>query len=895
MSVVFPIRPNDRRTVINASAGQVSLAGNFPIQSSEDVAITKTVAGVETLLSIGTHYTLSGVGASSGFSAALVTPAASGDLYVLKGAAVLERLTSIVTDGRFKSKSQDSEHDRHRLIQQELRRDIDDAVVLALSALEVAADGDDLQDTLNAALISEAEDAETGADKILVAKDPSSPPVFRLLSLPYVDMKGHKGAVIGGHGGPWAWLQEAILEAQDSGRPVFAPPDEYDFGDEAEEISIGDGNISINGAYGQTIFNLHEGTSGTPKSLIKDVTNSATKGFLNFNGLTFRGTFGQTGRETGNNETGQVFLDHYKELRFSYCRWENIFTMATDTHFNGATSFDHCAFIDIAGDGARMRESKYGQVTNSYFRRLGDDAIAWHGGKYVEDGGYDPDDGSPRREGLVATGNIFADVSAPITALAARQAIISGNIANRFRTYFSFITATASEGTHPASNIKLRDNIGLNCISGIGAYVIVSAVAPRATAASGNIVPGMPASDGTFVMPWDYQNADSEKAEDAFPPIENVDVSSNIFGCTLPAVANYSDWGFGTQGFGTYGNDPAVTELQLRPPAALNIVTGRITTIKDNQLSHMQEGIFLNAQSGMEPAILGSMISGNVLRDFTKRGVALTGVTGKYIDLDIINNKFDGDYRRIADESNADGTYTTGSAGPTAIDLGTAKGARISGNRFSNVARITGSDYANHSWGDDNIIVADIVGLGDVAGNKGVRNLPAVEIGFKYIVAHQDPDDHTNYGKIKNIMVEAATAMPATGFYARGHYVRNSVKTATGRGTLVGWWRMSTGSNHVLDTDWLEDWSDGRPTFQGFESATPGTINDGDRTAEDTITVPGAALGAFVTMSYEADLKGCTLEGYISAADTLSYYFENRSGSNKSLSGAVVRGRVRNK
>jgi hypothetical protein len=739
-------------------------------------------------------------------------------------------------------------------------------------------------DSLNAEMnISKGEIAELHRDVAFL----------RLRSLPYVDLKSHSGAVIGGHGGPWAWLQEAYWEAADSSRPIFASPGVYDFGDEAEQVSPGVGNVKLYGQYGHTIFKVFEGTDASPLSLINDTDINSSKGFLMFEGLTFQGTFGDAGRTTAQG-AAPLFLDHYKDLKLSWCQFKNLTNMATDLHFNEEAFADHCRFIDCGGDGFRTRESRYVSATNNYFCRMGDDSISNHGGKYVA--GYDPDDGTPRREGLVANGNIFRDVSACITNLAGRQSNIYGNIANRFRNYFYYCSQDSSEGEHPAGNIKVTGNVGLNLITGIGAHVIISGVTPRGATVTSGVIPGQPHTDGTFENIWDWQNADALDTNDPFPPIENVEVSGNIFGRTLPAVTNYSDWGFGTQGSKTYGNDPAVTDTNLRPPASLNIAFGKVTTIKDNNVSHVVDGIFAAMQGGVTPAMLGSSVKNNVVRDFTSRGLVATGVSGKLIMLQIDGNTFEGDYRRLSANSNADGTYDSGSTTPTAIDLGTSVGAMVNGNIIASVARIMVSPE-NHIC-DDNIVLIDPAGYGDNAGNKGVRNMEAIEKGFKYIIADCDPTSAT-YGQIKNIMVEsAADNPPSTGYYIKGHYVKNTNVGRLDRGALLGWKRVTTGSAHVPDVDWMADYLYDRNPLRAFVGVSPGTIADGATYPAGgvpaTITVTGAALGAFVEMSFEGDRKGVTLDGWISATDTLSYLFTNRTGASQTIAGATLRAKVEN-
>jgi hypothetical protein len=602
-------------------------------------------------------------------------------------------------------------------------------------------------------------------------------------------------------------FQRAFTRAQATGGKVKVPAGKYYFAQSGASLDPGVGGFSVVGEYGSSVLYFHEGNSGTPKQLIYNATNDAAKTFLYFHGVTFKGTFGQAGRETGSNYTGAIFLDHYQELKFSYCQWKNIYCMATDTHFNQRTSFDHCTFVDVAADGARMRESFYGSVTNCHFERLGDDNIAFHGGKYVSTDNYDPDDGSPRREGLIATGNTFRDTATPISALAARQVIIAGNNANRYRTTFARVSYDTAEGTHPAGNIKIVDNIGLNCIGSSGGIVIVGAFTPRGTTESGNVIPGNPAvTTGAFEYIWDYQNADSQVAADAFPPIENVDVSRNTFARSLPAVPNYSDWGYGAPGSTTFNDDYAVADADLRIGSAINLTVGRVATVKDNTISHTTEGIVLIYQSGVTPVMLGGDISGNIITDVLERSIYLSGVSGELVNVKINNNTIDGDHYRLSSNSNADGTYDNGFAAPTAISLGSSYGAQVGSNRISNVARVTDATMDQHVW-SDNTLVCQPLALGSDASNKGIRNIPEPEWGFKYIIADCDPTSAT-YGDIVSMTVQASSILPASGWYPKGWETKKIGPSVTSDGTddylITGWRRIATGTGHVLNTDWVE-------------------------------------------------------------------------------------------
>ena len=58
------------------------------------------------------------------------------------------------------------------------------------------------------------------------------------------------------------------------------------------------------------------------------------------------------------------------------------------------------------------------------------------------------------------------------------------------------------------------------------------------------------------------------------------------------------------------------------------------------------------------------------------------------------------------------------------------------------------------------------------------------------------------------------------------------------------------------------------------------TDNVGDGAlVENDVTVAGAALGDFVLVSCSADLAGCSLSAYVSAADTVTIVVDNNTGA----------------
>jgi hypothetical protein len=66
-------------------------------------------------------------------------------------------------------------------------------------------------------------------------------------------------------------------------------------------------------------------------------------------------------------------------------------------------------------------------------------------------------------------------------------------------------------------------------------------------------------------------------------------------------------------------------------------------------------------------------------------------------------------------------------------------------------------------------------------------------------------------------------------------------------------------------------------------TVNPASLDDGNRTSPATVTVTGAALGDVVDRSFNLDLQGLDLHTYVSAADTVTYYFANETGGTVNL------------
>lgn len=141
MSSVFPIIDDPRYRRYTASAGQKTFNVPFPFQQDEDIKVYKQIsAGVYELV-LATEYVLTGENEVAGGTLTFFIGRTAGEILLILGDAVLDRLTSIVRDGKFSSQLIEGELDRIRIIEQEFRRDATRALKVDFGAPSLSIEG----------------------------------------------------------------------------------------------------------------------------------------------------------------------------------------------------------------------------------------------------------------------------------------------------------------------------------------------------------------------------------------------------------------------------------------------------------------------------------------------------------------------------------------------------------------------------------------------------------------------------------------------------------------------------------------------------------------------------------------------------------------------------------
>ena len=122
---------------------------------------------------------------------------------------------------------------------------------------------------------------------------------------------------------------------------------------------------------------------------------------------------------------------------------------------------------------------------------------------------------------------------------------------------------------------------------------------------------------------------------------------------------------------------------------------------------------------------------------------------------------------------------------------------------------------------------------------------------------------------------QAAASPPVSGTYTAGSIVYN-----TGSNSPVGW--------KYNGTSWD---AFGEIILNASQDWDPPSIAAGGITST-SLTVTGAALGDFVSLSLATNLSGLVLSGYVSAANTVFVHLANPTGSTVNVGSSTLRIRI---
>lgn len=196
---------------------------------------------------------------------------------------------------------------------------------------------------------------------------------------------------------------------------------------------------------------------------------------------------------------------------------------------------------------------------------------------------------------------------------------------------------------------------------------------------------------------------------------------------------------------------------------------------------------------------INMVIRSNTFSDTQGAAISFAGNTGAGSNqMRICDNIFDLDPFFSGASHNADNTWS--SAGfVLGVNITNSEDVEIRGCTFKNMGRAWNSGFSGILH--DNTLYADFVAVDDAA-NKGIRILTSSLRSNRVIPIDGDPTSAT-YGKVLNPVPKESSGIP-TGKFLIGTFVNKTSQNINAAYSVIGWWRLTTGTGDVIGTDWLQ-------------------------------------------------------------------------------------------
>jgi hypothetical protein len=587
--------------------------------------------------------------------------------------------------------------------------------------------------------------------------------------------------------------------------------------------------------YGDGMFSsIIWDANGGARTMFRNINGAGTKVGLSFRDLGFRGSFPTVGWQP------MIFCDYYPVIRALNCRFEDVGGMVFNCEGAGRVHIEGCEFERCNKDQVRFRSAQDVTIIGNSFKNSDDDSIALHQADYVIATGK-------IRERITITGNVFEDTMGCSLA-GGRFVTITGNTFHRCKLKAIAVDGQGQESSSPRFAINISNNVCLDtlyrlptsgqAVSRAQFVIKVAGLQPRAGSGDATIIPGKNDVDtGLITQPYAYREVDIDDAAAPLPPTYGVTIANNIVMRSLPTVAEYDDWGFGT-GWGVEGEavNEEMTAFKMRPVVGISLGIDMIgVVVTGNYVANCIRGIeFEDTPPNNQTS--GALVSGNYIYDCTERGINCSGtMTNVHFPLMVSGNVFDLDPYMVNAGRNTDGSWDSGAI-CSAIALGSARGAIVQNNHFKNCSVILNSE--NRWIVQGNSYLAEVNTFNAYnAANLGIGTPPTPGPRFQYIPIDGDPNAAT-YNEVQALALTSESV-----------------------------------------------WLTGSATYD------PGNLTDGAGETT-TVTVTGAALGDFAQASFSLNTSGITITAWVSAANTVSVRFQNESGGTLDIGSGTLRVRV---
>ena len=362
--------------------------------------------------------------------------------------------------------------------------------------------------------------------------------------------------------------------------------------------------------------------------------------------------------------------------------------------------------------------------------------------------------------------------------------------------------ATYSSNSSDPANFDPKDptDAGLN-------YVIIGARSPR----PGNLT-YTPGENGTSPYPYTLSNSNASAVP--VPTWRTIRITNSIFGRHFGATNTTAIPNWGTLGQGGITTKDGIYTPSLNQN---DLIGNAITIFSPNVLRNLEiEG---DTFEGLSTAL--SMSNANVghLSDFAFNRNRMIDMFFSCADIEspgimgeMDDNWCNADPYFASGQRSATGGWNYNNGYPSGFIV-TVPGITARRNTFQNVWQDTNVNPSDPTTGDlfeDNIDLANPTVIGSYsAANGGIGLIH--QAGFKLEQIGTNPAD-SSWDKVLNVPVNAAPAMPTSGFWMPGEFVRNSAPSSSN--TALGWLRVTVSNNgstypyaastnNASGTDWI--------------------------------------------------------------------------------------------
>jgi hypothetical protein len=580
------------------------------------------------------------------------------------------------------------------------------------------------------------------------------------------------------------------------GGVVYMPPGVYRKADTANNIWTMYSNTTLRGDGDCSVIFFDDKPSVSRSN--NDMLTCSNTNNINFENFKILGTALTYLSSTNQKQclTGQ-FID---QLRMVNVTISGVRFMATafDNVKNGYFSGNYLEYV--VRDGIRCTNSFNVIVTGNRLKSVADDCVVL----------TSSDSATLVGSGFIISNNTF-EACQGIKILGAKTAVISNNVFKRMLRAAIYINIpnSGTTGNTPQFSLNITDNVINDTFTTLGINFQILVTQNIGMSPGGlSTQPGINSNP----LPYTYLN----DLTTGTPVVINqfgININNNIIARTLGNVAAYSSYGYGL----LFDRTPTVS---FTDPAIVNTTFGGHGIKVSSPIVGLQ--ICNNNISGISPGFSGILLDSNTATNiqdysdvlissniiFNVAGSGISGLnTGSGVNakqIYIINNILDLDPYFINSTHNANNTWTT-SGSCVALNFTTIANLIINGNVIKNAGK-TGILLNNCLTTTPNIVYSDYVGAGDNAGNKGVRWIP--EASRNSIIKIDGDPTSATYGQTVSVPYTYSFSIPTTGSYVADTFVYSANPTVLGTAgsqyIITGWVRLTTGSAHVLNTDWVE-------------------------------------------------------------------------------------------